>query len=144
MLHSIYWRQSHSERERERKSVAATTWAILSSYQQGFFYMHNHIDRVAHTTACGGSRFTLYHYLCGILPYVRRHINRKHWLEWEIAQWVHHQRSIPWPIAPWLNTYHGATSHSSVHSVVDCPINPSYRTHWAISLSKQFSTTGIT
>ena len=26
-----------------------------------------------------------------------------HWLEQEIAQWVHHERSIQWPIAPWAN-----------------------------------------
>ena len=27
----------------------------------------------------------------------------EHWLEWEIAQWVHHHRSIRRPIAPWAN-----------------------------------------
>ena len=26
-----------------------------------------------------------------------------HWLEWEIAQWVHHEGSIRRPIAPWVN-----------------------------------------
>ena len=27
----------------------------------------------------------------------------EHWLEWEIAQWVHHEGSIRRPIAPWAN-----------------------------------------
>ena len=27
----------------------------------------------------------------------------EHWLEWEIAQWVHHEGSIQRPIAPWAN-----------------------------------------
>ena len=26
-----------------------------------------------------------------------------HWLEWELAQLVHHEESIRWPIAPWAN-----------------------------------------
>ena len=26
-----------------------------------------------------------------------------HWLEWEIANWVHLEESIHWPIAPWAN-----------------------------------------
>ena len=26
-------------------------------------------------------------------------------LEWEIAQWVHHEGSIWWPIAPWANAF---------------------------------------
>ena len=24
-----------------------------------------------------------------------------HMLEWELAEWVHHEWSIQWPIAPW-------------------------------------------
>ena len=38
----------------------------------------------------------------------------EHWLEREIAQWVHHEGSIRRPIAPWANehSYHGATSCS--------------------------------
>ena len=28
----------------------------------------------------------------------------EHWLYWEIAQWVHHEGSIWWPITPWINT----------------------------------------
>ena len=48
----------------------SATWAILSDYQQGFFYMHHPTDRVAHTTSF-------------VTPVV------EHWLEQEIAQWVH-------------------------------------------------------
>ena len=28
----------------------------------------------------------------------------EHWLEREIAQWVHHEGLIRWPITPWVNT----------------------------------------
>ena len=42
-------------------------------------------DRIAQTTAF-------------VTPVV------EHWLEWEIAQWVHHEGSIRQPIAPWANT----------------------------------------
>ena len=38
----------HSDSERK---PAAATWAILSDYQQGFFYMHHPTDRIAHITA---------------------------------------------------------------------------------------------
>ena len=53
----------------------ATTLATLSYWQQGFFYMHNPTDRIMHTTAF-------------VTPVV------EHWLDGEIAQWVHHQGSI--------------------------------------------------
>ena len=46
--------------------------------------MHHLTDRIAHTTVF-------------VTPVV------EHWLEWEIAQWVHHEGSILWPIAPWVN-----------------------------------------
>ena len=39
--------KDHSDSE--RKSAAAT-WATLSNYQQGLFYMH-HLTDMAHTTA---------------------------------------------------------------------------------------------
>ena len=60
-----------------------------------FFYMHNPTDRITHTTAF-------------VTPVVG------HWLEREIAQWVHHEWSIRRPITPWTNAlnYHGATSRS--------------------------------
>ena len=53
----------------ERKPAAAT-WATLSDYQQGFFYMHHPTDRITHTTAF-------------VTPVV------EHWMEREIAQSVH-------------------------------------------------------
>ena len=42
--------------------------------------MHHPTDRITHTTAF-------------VTPFV------KHWLEREIAQWVHHEESIQQPIA---------------------------------------------
>ena len=46
--------------------------------------MHHPTDRIAHTMAF-------------VTPVV------DHWLEREIAQWVHHEGSIRWPITPWAN-----------------------------------------
>ena len=46
--------------------------------------MHHPTDSITHTTAFGK-------------PVV------EHWLEREIAQWVHHEGLIPRPIAPWAN-----------------------------------------
>ena len=43
---------------------------LLPPHRQGFFYMHHPTDRITHTTAF-------------VTPVV------EHWLEWEIAQWVH-------------------------------------------------------
>ena len=56
----------------------------FSDKQQCFFYMHHPTDRIAHTTAF-------------VTPVV------KHWLEREIAQWVHHEGSIRRPIASRAN-----------------------------------------
>ena len=53
----------------------------LMGYSQGFFYMHHPTDRMAHNTTL-------------VTPVV------EHWLEREIAQWVHHEGSIRRPIAP--------------------------------------------
>ena len=47
----------------------------LPPQQQGFFYMHHPTDRIVHTTAF-------------VTPVV------EHWLEREIAQWVHLEGSI--------------------------------------------------
>ena len=58
-----------------KRKPAATTRATLSDLHQGFFYMHHPTDRIAHTTAF-------------VTPVV------EHWLEREIAQWVH-------PIKDW-------------------------------------------
>ena len=52
----------------------------LPPYRQCFFYMHHPTDRIAHTAF--------------VTPVV------EHWLEREIAQWVHHEGSIRRPIAP--------------------------------------------
>ena len=46
--------------------------------------MHHPTDRITHTTAFDK-------------PVM------EHWLEWEIAQWVHHEGSIRRPIVPWAN-----------------------------------------
>ena len=48
-------------------------------------YMHHPTDRITHTMAF-------------VIPIL------EHWLVWEIAQWVHHEGSIWWPIIPWANT----------------------------------------
>ena len=57
----------HSDSERK---PAAATWATLSDYQQGFFYMHHPTDRIAHTVAF-------------VTPVM------EHWLERKIAQLDH-------------------------------------------------------
>ena len=46
--------------------------------------MHYPTDRITHTTAFDSQVV-------------------EHWLEWEIAQWVHHEGSIRRSIAPWAN-----------------------------------------
>ena len=46
--------------------------------------MHHPTDRITHTTTF-------------VTPVM------EHWLEREIAQWVHHEGSIWWPITPWAN-----------------------------------------
>ena len=51
--------------------------------QQGFFYMYHPTDRITHTTA----------FITQVI---------EHWLERQIAQWVHHEGLIPGPIAPFL------------------------------------------
>ena len=45
-----YMVKDHSDREIERKPVAAT-WATVSDLQHVFFYMHHPTDRIIHTTA---------------------------------------------------------------------------------------------
>ena len=56
--------------------------------QQGFFYMHHLTDRIAHTTAF-------------VIPVV------EHWLEREVAQWVH-----PMKDRSDNPSHHEQTSHS--------------------------------
>ena len=50
-------------------------WATLFNYHQNIFYMHYPSDKNAHTMAF-------------VITFM------EHWLEQEIAQWVHHERSI--------------------------------------------------
>ena len=61
----------------EREIAVATAWATISDWQQGIFYMH-------HPT---------YHDLIPVM---------EHWLERELTQRVHHERTL----------YNGATSRS--------------------------------
>ena len=86
-LCTVIWHQTDGKgplRQRERKP-AATTWATLSDQQQKFFYMHHPIDRITYTMAF-------------VTPPVM-----EHWLEHEIAQWIHHEGLIWWPTTPWAN-----------------------------------------
>ena len=39
------------------------------------------------------------------LSYTSRGALAWHWLEQELTQWVHHEGSIQWPIAPWANAF---------------------------------------
>ena len=43
------------EPDSERGNSLPTTWATLSDYKQGFFYMHNPADRIAYTTVSRGA-----------------------------------------------------------------------------------------
>ena len=67
-----------------KRKPAAATGATISNQQQGFFHMHHPTDRIAHITAF-------------VIPVI------EHWLEQEIAHWVHYEGSIRWPIAPWAD-----------------------------------------
>ena len=63
-------------------------WATLSDQQQAcFFYVHQPTDRIAHTIA----------FLTPVM---------EHWVEWEIAQWVHYEGLIWHPITSWVNASH--------------------------------------
>ena len=64
-------------REKERDSGLAVTWRNLLNTDNCILkvYMHNPTDRITHTTAFD-------------TPVV------EHWLEREIAEWVHHSGSI--------------------------------------------------
>ena len=67
------------------------------------------IDLMTHHTMSEGSyhRATSRSSTAFVTPVV------EHWLEREIAQWVHYEGSIRRPIAPWAKAYHRATSRSS-------------------------------
>ena len=66
-------------------------WNETQCYSLGFFYMHHPTDRTAHTTTF-------------VIPVV------EHWLEWVIAQWVHHDRLIRWSITSLAYTLLCSTS----------------------------------
>ena len=82
MLFTVIWRQTYGKgpfREQDRKP-AATTWATLSDQQQDLYASSHSQDNTYHTAF--------------VIPVV------VHWLEREIAQWVHHGGSIRRPITP--------------------------------------------
>ena len=83
ILFTVIWRQTYGVRplrERERKPATAT-YATLSDEKQGLFYIHHPTERIIHTTA-----------------FVTQVV--EHWLEREIAPWVHphdpsyHERTL--------------------------------------------------
>ena len=71
--------KNHSDSERGNPLPPLRLFFLNSS--KGSFYMHHPTNRIAHT-------------MVFVTPVV------EHWLEREIAQWVHHEGSIQRPIAP--------------------------------------------
>ena len=74
-------------------------------------------------------------FIC-IIPQTGWHIPRpllhQHWLEWEIAQWVHHEGSIWQPIAPWANAL-----TTELH-LASPPPPPQHRhTCWNMSMTRE-------
>ena len=69
-----------------------------------FFYMHHPTDGITHTMAL-------------VTPAV------EHWLEQEIAQWAHHERSIRRHIARWVDTlplsYISLLYNTHAHKVIN-------------------------
>ena len=76
----------------------------------------------------------------------------EHWLEGEIAQWVHpmkdrsddpshHERTL---LAWYPSNFFSGVQHVSLILAFIPWMEPSWWTHWAISCSSQCSTTGIT
>ena len=64
--------------------------------------MHHPTDRIAHTTA----------FVTPVVEFVIQVM--EHWLERQIAQWVHHEELIRRPITPWVD--------SLPHSYISLPI----------------------
>ena len=48
LYHIVHMVKDHSDSERK---PTAATWATLSDWQQGFFYMYHPTDRITYTTA---------------------------------------------------------------------------------------------
>ena len=68
-LYGVIWVKDHSDSEKGNP-LPPHRLLLSINKQQGFFYMHHPTDRITHTTAF-------------VTPVV------EHWLEREIAQWVH-------------------------------------------------------
>ena len=118
--------KDYSESKGE-KHTAATTWATLFNSQQEFFYMHIREGRM-HLThfiyviwwriTWKGKEETHCHHFIGYsfwlaaryllyapsyIPQPLLHQIVEHWFEEVLAQWVHHEESIWWPIALWVD-----------------------------------------
>ena len=64
------WHMVKDHSDSERESPLPPHWLLFPINSKFFFYMHHPTDRIAHTTAF-------------VTPVV------EHWVEREIAQWVH-------------------------------------------------------
>ena len=88
--------------------------------------MHHPTDRITHTTAFA-------------TPVV------EHWLEREIAQWVHHEGSIRRPIAPWANALtmelYLAPHLKRWHQTQDCSFNLTYDNFYTNCTGSYFTIT---
>ena len=69
LLYTPSHRQDCTNHDLCYTSRGETTWATLSDYKQGIFYMEHPSDRITHT-------------MTFVTPVM------EHWLEQEIAQWV--------------------------------------------------------
>ena len=86
-LHAhIHLRFMHAHQETKEWLPSLCSRGGIFNYQQGMFYMHHATYRIVHTTTF-------------VTPIM------EHWLEWEIAQWIHRERSIQRPIAPWADLF---------------------------------------
>ena len=74
------------------------------------FYVHQPKDRIAHTNAF-------------VTPVV------EHWMEQEIAQWIHHEGSIRRPIAPWVNRFTWRHKAEVIQQHIKCMV-PFSRIAW--------------
>ena len=118
--------KNYSESEGE-KHTTAITWATLFNSQQEFFYMHHQGGKDAlntfylcymvkdHLERKRGNPLPPLHgllflisskiyFICTILhttTFVTPIV--EHWFEEVLAQWVHHEESIWWPIALWVD-----------------------------------------
>ena len=70
--HFIYGYMVKDHTDRDKGNLLPPHGLLFPISSKGFFYMHHPTDRITHTTAF-------------VTPVVG------HWLEREIAQWVHHE-----------------------------------------------------